>query len=187
MSASTRGRSIWRVNAFTDRPFAGNLPQKFFGLGHFLACGNHVIDQAKFKGLSGVNHVGGHEQLQGFCFANVLHQPLRSAVTGNDAQVDFRLAKTCVLTCYAQVASHGQFTTTTQRKTIDGGYDGFVKALNGKKYLMAPGSHLPAFFGVELQKLLDVGTGYEGFLPGSSDDDPPEAFHAGPILGEEAL
>ncbi len=24
MSASTRGRSIWRVNAFTDRPFAGN-------------------------------------------------------------------------------------------------------------------------------------------------------------------
>jgi hypothetical protein len=89
-----------------------------FGLGDFA-------DQAGLLGTAGSDGFAGQDHLHGQRLTDGTQQALGAAGTGDDAEVDFRLAETGVGTGDDDVGAHCQFAAATQGVTIDGGNQRF--------------------------------------------------------------
>src|SRR4249919_1143007 len=96
-------------------------------------------------------------------------KPLRAATAGNDAEIDFRLAKASVLGGDDDVAAHRQFTAAAQGKAVHRGDHRLANSID----LIAVGEPLLNSFvkRTALGHLFDVGAGGENFLPAGDDED----------------
>jgi hypothetical protein len=93
----------------------------------------------------------------------ILGKPLSPSPTGNDAQVNFRLAKAGFFRSNTYVAGHSQLTTTAQARAVNGSDNGQGKCFHAIKEILTlfnEGAHL---LGGNLGKTHDVSAGNESF------------------------
>ena len=159
----------------SDRRFSRDFSQQFNRFIDLLAYRYDVVEQAQAISLLGVNHIAGHQQFQGFGFANVLDEALRSTITRDDTQVDLRLTEARFFARYTQVASHRQFATTAQGKAIDSCNDGLGEAFDEEKYIMSILRHLQSCLCIEAVKFGNIGSGHKGLFACTGKD---HAFQA---------
>jgi len=130
-----------------------------------------AVHQAPMQGSGGINGIPAHQHFEGAGPADPLNQPLCTAVSGNQAQIDFGLTQAGGGDRYAEVAGHGQFQTATEGKTVDscqnrlgGGGDGVHDAVPG-------GGQIAGFVGSVMGKFGHIGTGSKGLVARTGQDD----------------
>src|SRR5262249_15850520 len=97
-------------------------------------------------------------------------QALAAAVSGNDTELHFRLAKNGILGCDSKGAGHRELTTAAERKSIDGGDHGLAEIFYGiEDRLSCQRVLLPRDRSLG-REFVDVGAGHEGFFTRSSKD-----------------
>src|SRR5271169_6784181 len=98
-----------------------------------------MVDQADAQGLLGGNHFPRQAQFVRDALATQTSEPLRAAVSGNDSEFHFRLAKLRVLAGLADRAGQRQFASTSQRETVDRRDGGFPQRFEAMENALAEG------------------------------------------------
>ena len=148
-----------------------SLHRDFHGRGRSFR--HDLIYQTTVDCLSGGNIAATHHQTQRFGHASLAaapmqlaHQTLRTAVAGQQVQIDFRLAKLRVLCCDDIGAGQNQFVTATQCGAIDRRDHRFAELLQCSKCSLCGvwccTCRLEITCLAYLQQFFHVGTGNKG-------------------------
>src|SRR5687767_878195 len=126
----------------------------------------------------GADHLGRKDELERATLSDQAGKALRAAVPRPDPELHFRLAESCVVGCYANVAGHRQLTAAPQRKTVDGSDNRLGGGLDPAQDILTPPRPLPAVDGALFRQLGDVGAGYKSLVSSPREDGPADV---GPI------
>src|SRR5690606_17705685 len=77
-----------------------------------------MVYQSHSECLFCIDQISRHEKFERPAFSNQSRKALRSTVSGDNAQVDFRLTKFGLATCQPHMAGHGEFASSPQGETI---------------------------------------------------------------------
>src|SRR6185437_9252499 len=98
---------------------------------------HHAVHESDTQCFLGVDHLASHEQLQRTALADQAREPLRAAVTWQDAELDFGLTELCVFRGDAYVARHGKLAATAQRESVNRCDDGLGTHLVASENILA--------------------------------------------------
>ena len=83
-----------------------------------LSAWKHCVDETDAQRFVRVDDLPSQEKLQRSPSSNQTGKPLRSAITGRDAELHLGLAELCRFGGDAEVTGHGQLAAATQRKPV---------------------------------------------------------------------
>src|SRR4030095_8645748 len=98
-------------------------------------------------------------------------QPLRAAVSRNQAEVDLRLTDPRRIARDPQRTRHGKLASAAEREAIDGSDDRLAHVLDEIEDMLPGGGAVAAAGRRLLRELVDVGAGDEGTVASPGNDD----------------
>ena len=102
-----------------DRGFFGDLFRQLHRFCFEFGGWVNVVDEAKFMGRLGVDHITGQGHLHRSPLADQPRQTLRAASAAHDAEIYFGLCEPGIFACYTQIASKCEFITAAETETVD--------------------------------------------------------------------
>ena len=145
--------------------------QQLAGLGEQLIGFRYdIIYESHHVGFGCFDHASGEHDLDGTATTYELREPLGTAIAGDETEVDFGLTELRRGHAKPEMTGHGQLTTTTEGKAVDGRGDGLGRGGDPEEDLAAFGGELAALFGCETEEFGDVGACDKGALTGTGDD-----------------
>jgi hypothetical protein len=134
------------VNGFNNAgdglwAFGNDERHGFFSFFQKCFRGTNFIGQSYLKRFLGGNHFTGKNQLHGHVFAHQPCKALGTSVSGNKAEVYFRLSEFCFFRCINKMAGKCKFATSSQCKAVYSRNDGFgseISAPATKAFSPAP-------------------------------------------------
>ena len=150
--------------------------------------------------LLGGDHFAGKQQLHGNALAHQAGQALRSAIAGNDAELDFRLTEFGILTGQAHGARQRDLAAAAQRESVDAGDHGLAAVLDQVQHRLAAVRVFLGGHGIVPGQLADVSARDERLVAGAGEEDgahgrlaldlvkgAAQLFHGGHVEGVQHL
>ena len=160
----------WRLGGEDTGEFGGAGAE---GVGTLTGCDgfDNFIDQADAQGLGGVDDLAGEEEFEGCSATDQARQALRTAVAGDDAELDLGLAEARGRGGEAQGAGHGELAAAAEGEAVDDGENGLAEGLDAAEDALRAFGELLAGGGVDLGELGDVRAGGEGLAARAAQQD----------------
>lgn len=121
--------------------------------------------QAPLVGGDSIDGITTHQHVKSTSQSYPLDQPLGPPVAGNETKVNFGLSHAGGWRGDTEMAGHGQFQTTTQGKTVDGGQNWFGGLSQAVHDAVTGLGQFAGFGGGIVRKFGDISTGRKGFVP----------------------
>ncbi len=155
-----------------ERRHGGDRGGELPAAGEELTGGMDLVDEAEPECLRGSDHLSGEQQTERGGAADEAREALGSAVSGDEAELDLRLAEARGFAGKAHVAGERELATAAKREAVDKRDDGFAAGLDLAKDGLSPERLRLARGGVGGGELVDVGAGGKGLFarPGEQDD-----------------
>src|ERR1700733_10894515 len=122
-------------------------------------------------GFMGIDQITSQDQLKCAAFAHETRQPLRSAIAGNDSELDFRLTEPGVFRGDTNGACHRRFTTTSKGEAIHCCDHRLSEVLDKRKHFLAELGEVACRLTVERRELRDICASNERLFSRASQND----------------
>src|SRR6266478_2181981 len=153
-----------------DRCVGSDLLQDGFRPRNEIRRRNDLVDQPDAPCLPRVDHLPGQNELQRSTLADQPREPLRSASTGKQTQLDLRLTERRVLDGDPECACHRSLAAAAQRKTVDGRDHRLSQVFDEVENVLAESARPRCLESRERRKLGDVGARDERLVAGARED-----------------
>ena len=157
-----------RSHVLARRSLDGDFPCEGHGTRQQLAL-NDFVEDAGRECVGGFDRFAARAHLGGFRHAGQPRQPLRAAGTGNQSDLDLRLADLRVRARHAVMARHRHFQSAAEPGAVDGDHDRFRAVFQCGEQRVEPDiERLQARR--EFAELLDIRPAAEGPTAADQDD-----------------
>src|SRR5580704_6742718 len=155
----------------SDRSVGSDLVQDRFGACDEIGRRNDLVDKPDTMGLLRADHLSGQYELERPALADQPRQPLRSAAARKQSERDLRLAELRTVHRDPDGARHRGLAAAAERKAVDGRDHRLAEILDEIEHRLAEAARPFCVDRSRMRELANVGTGDEGFVAGSSQDD----------------
>src|ERR1700743_1193749 len=153
------------------RSLRRNHPRNLLAARHHLIGRDDFFYQPNTQCLERRNHLTCKQQLKRCALAHQPRQPLRSAITGQQAKFYLWLSKLRRLARNTKRTGQSQLTPSTERKAVHAGNHRLAAALNAVKQALSAQRQCLSIDRRNRRQLLNISPGSKGLLPGTCEED----------------